>query len=93
MLGGSVDEIPGVWRDASPTHHVDGQTVPFLVIHGNRDEGVPVQMARNLAAALAEAGVEYVLAELPAGHMDIGSRPVTSALWDAFLAHQLHPGR
>ena len=91
LFGGTVEEIPAIWRDASPAHHVDEHTVPFLIIHGNRDEGVPVQMARNLASALARAGVEHVYAELSAGHMDIGERELAHALWDAFLADQLRP--
>ncbi len=90
-LGGSVEEVPDVWRDASPAHHVDERTVPFLVIHGNRDDGVPVRMARNLAAALAAADIEHEYAELPAGHMDICSLPEPAAMWNAFLARQLHP--
>lgn len=93
LFGGTVEEVPDVWRDASPAHNVDEQTVPFLVIHGNRDEGVPIQMARNLAAALATAGIEYVFAELPAGHMHICSLEAPRALWDRFLADQLHPER
>jgi acetyl esterase/lipase len=91
LLGGTVEERRDVWREASPVYHVDEATVPFLVIHGNRDEAVPIRMARNLAAALAAAGVEHVLAELPAGHMDVGMHPTASALWTTFLAAQLRP--
>lgn len=92
-LGGTVEELPQVWRQASPAHQVDDQTVPFLVVHGTHDEGVPVEMARNLVAALSEAAVEHTYAELPAGHMDICALDEPRALWDAFLAHHLHPKR
>lgn len=93
MLGGTVEETPDTWRAASPAHQVDEQTAPFLIIHGNRDKGVPPQMARNLAAALGKRGIEHVLAELPAGHMDVAGHEAASALWSAFLACQLHPER
>lgn len=91
LLGGTADERTEAWREASPVYHVDEATVPFLVVHGSRDEAVPIRMARNLAAALAAAGIEYVLAELPAGHMDVGMHPTASALWTTFLAAQLRP--
>lgn len=92
-LGGILDEVPDVWRAASPAHNVDERTAPFLLIHGNRDQGVPIQMSRNLATALARAGIEYVLAELEAGHMDLCEREDGHALWNAFLDLRLHPER
>jgi dipeptidyl aminopeptidase/acylaminoacyl peptidase len=91
MFGGTVEEVPEVWQAASPAHNIDEDTVPFLIIHGSRDREVPVEMARNLADALAEAGVEYVFAEVPAGHMDIGNPEATGKLQEAFLEYQLHP--
>jgi acetyl esterase/lipase len=93
LFGGTMADRPDVWREASPVHHVDEATVPFLVIHGNRDQAVPIRMARNLAAALAAAGVEHVLAELPADHMEVGSHRTASALWETFLDRQLQPQR
>jgi acetyl esterase/lipase len=91
MFGGTVEEVPEVWQAASPAHNVDEETVPFLIIHGNRDRDVPVEMARNLADALAEAGKEYVYAEVPADHFDVLELEAASSLQEAFLAYQLHP--
>jgi ribose transport system substrate-binding protein len=91
MFGGTVEEVPEIWQAASPAYNIDEDTVPFLIIHGNRDRDVPVEMARNLADALAEAGKEFVYAEVPAGHMDIGTPEATGMLQDTFLAYQLHP--
>lgn len=91
MFGGTVEEVPEVWQAASPAYNVDEDTVPFLVIHGNHDEEVPVEMARNLADALAEAGRDYVFAEVDAGHLDIGEPEATGELIETFLAYQLHP--
>jgi acetyl esterase/lipase len=91
LYGGSVEEIPEVWRAASAAHHVDEATVPFLIIHGNLDEDVSIEQSRNLADALAAAGVEYVYAEVPADHFDVLELEATSSLQEAFLADQLHP--
>ena len=91
MFGGTIEEVPETWQAASPAHNIDEETVPFLIIHGNRDGDVPVEMAWNLADALAEAGKEYVLAEVPAGHMGIRGPQATDALVEAFLDYQLHP--
>lgn len=91
MFGGTVEEVPEAWQAASPAYSVDEDTVPFLIIHGNHDKEVPVEMARNLADALAEAGRDYVFAEVDAGHLDIGEPEATANLIETFLAYQLHP--
>jgi acetyl esterase/lipase len=91
LYGGSVEEVPAVWQGASPAHNVDEATVPFLIVHGNRDRMVAIEMSRNLADALAAADTEYVYAEVPAGHMDILRVEAVNALIEAFLAYQLHP--
>ena len=91
LLGGTVKEVPERWKAASPANNVDAETVPFLIIHGTQDREVPIEMSRNLADALAEAEREFVYAELPAGHMNIGDPELTGALQLAFLKAQLHP--
>jgi acetyl esterase/lipase len=91
LFGGSIEQVPEVWRSASAAHHVDEQTAPFLIIHGNHDREAPVEMARNMAAALAEAGHEYAYAELDADHFAIVDSEATRRLTEAFLAHEMHP--
>jgi acetyl esterase/lipase len=91
LLGGTVQEVPERWEAASPAHNADAETVPFLVIHGNRDTVNPVEMSRNLADALAEAGREYIYAEVAASHEGVRDHETTRELLKAFLASQLHP--
>ena len=67
--------------------------MPFLVLHGTRDESVPIEMSRNLAVALSAAGVDHIVAELDAGHHDIGISETARAWWLEFLADRLHPER
>jgi acetyl esterase/lipase len=91
LLGGTVEDVPERWTAASPAHNVDAQTVPFLIVHGNRDTANPIQMSRNLAAALGEAGREYVYAEVIATHDGVRVHEVTRRLMQAYLAAQLRP--
>lgn len=56
-------------RDASPLFHVDKATVPFLIIHGDKDPIVPVDQSRDSHAALLKAGKDSTDIELPGeGH-------------------------
>ena len=66
-LGGTIEEIPETYRDASPLAWADAETVPFLVIHSGNDELVPVEHARRLVAALQEAQVDVAYVEFARG--------------------------
>ena len=65
FLGGTADEVPDAYRDASPISWVDGDSAPFLILHATHDEWVPVAHARGMEAALHEAGVTVVYYEDP----------------------------
>jgi acetyl esterase/lipase len=60
FLGGTRDEAADNWRDASPISWVDRNSVPFLMIHGTREEAPTVEHSRAMEAALHEAGVQVV---------------------------------
>ena len=68
-LGATLDEAPDRYRDASPLAHVDPDSSPFLILHGTRDEFVPIDQSRRLHAALHAAGVEATLIELDDVHL------------------------
>jgi len=58
-----------VYRALSPLTHVGRHTPPTLLLHGARDQVVPLSQSRLLAEALATAGVAHDLLVLPwAGH-------------------------
>ena len=65
LLGDSPQGAPERYRLASPLHHVDADVPPTLLVSGDRDQVVPVDQSRRLAAALAAAGVRHRLVELP----------------------------
>ncbi|WP_201500822.1 alpha/beta hydrolase family protein, partial [Escherichia coli] len=64
VFGGTLEEVPEVYRDASPLAFVDERTVPFLFVHGIPDDAVPVEHSRLMTAALQALGIEVMLVEL-----------------------------
>lgn len=56
LMGGSPQDLPDAYAAADPARMLPG-AVPVTVIHGDRDQSVPVEMSRGLR------GVKYV--ELP----------------------------
>lgn len=69
LLGGTPLEVPERYRDASPLTWIDRLTPPFLVIHGDQDNVVPLEQSRRLVAALRAAEVDVQYLELAgAGH-------------------------
>lgn len=69
LLGGVVMDQPEKAKAVSALHQVSKDDVPFLILHGAADPGVPVDQSERLHAALKAAGVESTLKLLPgAGH-------------------------
>jgi len=54
-------------RQASPIAHVSKDSPPTLLIHGDKDEVVPLQQSEALAAKLKAAGVTVKLVVHPGG--------------------------
>jgi acetyl esterase/lipase len=88
-----IEADPTIALEASPIFHVDEDTVPMLILHGNRDDVVPIEQSRNLADALGAAGIEFAYAELPTGHgaAEYFYEQGTFELIEAFLNYQVHP--
>ncbi len=57
FLGASYSAHPEIWLDASPVFHVSKTDAPFLIVHGTRDENVPIAQSEELADRLKQAGV------------------------------------
>ena len=58
LLGGIVMDQPDKAKAVSALHQVSKDDVPFLILHGTADPGVPVDQSERLHAALKAAGVE-----------------------------------
>ena len=89
--------FPNVHQEASPITYVDADDPPVLLIHGTKDDIVPVTQARALARALKEtdARIDYWEVE-GAGHgldeMLRGSDPDAASMEKVgrWLLDQLH---
>ncbi|QUQ63272.1 alpha/beta hydrolase [Kutzneria sp. CA-103260] len=60
---------------ASPIHRITPDSPPLLVVHGNRDEVVSVNQAREFATRARELGAPIGYAELPYAHHAFDSLP------------------
>jgi acetyl esterase/lipase len=58
FLGTDYAKHPEVWQEASPVFHAAKSNAPFLIIHGTRDENVPIAEAEELYDKLKAAGVQ-----------------------------------
>ncbi len=65
LLGATVREVPDLAKDASALYQVSRDDAAFLILHGDADEGVPVDQSKHLYAALIAAEVDAELIVLP----------------------------
>ncbi len=57
LLGATVRDIPEKAKEASGLYHVSSDDPPFLVMHGDRDPGVPIEQSDRFVSALRKAKV------------------------------------
>lgn len=65
LLGGTVEEKLELARSGSPIRYVEAGDPPTFLLHGGKDEVVPVEQSRTMRAALDAAGVPVTLREFP----------------------------
>jgi acetyl esterase/lipase len=68
FLGADYATNPQVWRDASPVSHAAKSNAPILIIHGTRDQMVPIVQAEELDKALVNAGANVKFLQLDSNH-------------------------
>jgi acetyl esterase/lipase len=61
LLGCTPSENMGKAAKASPITFVSKDSAPFLIVHGDKDNLVPLSQAERLTDALKKAGVEVTL--------------------------------
>lgn len=93
LLGGTVTTHLDAARSASPVDFVDKDSAPFLIMHGDKDNTVPLQQSQIFDAALRKAGAESKLIVVPgAGHGGPGfDTPEVSRQIGEFLDRHLGP--
>jgi acetyl esterase/lipase len=57
FLGGSYEQKPELWKEASPLAHVSKNSAPMLFLHGTADKTVPYDQSVAMRDALRNAGV------------------------------------
>ncbi|MDJ0552879.1 MAG: alpha/beta hydrolase [Microcoleaceae cyanobacterium MO_207.B10] len=65
LLGGVVSKNLELAALANPINYVDAQDPPFLIMHGEKDNIVPISQSVLLADALSEKGVEVEFVKKP----------------------------
>ena len=77
LLAGTPEEVPHRYARASPRRRLP-IGVPLLLVHGERDDDVPVHVSREFATAAREAGDDCELVivddESHYEHLEPGSR-------------------
>ncbi len=69
LLRATVREVPKLAKDASALHQVTADDASFLIMHGDKDPGVPLAQSVRLHEALRKAGVSSQLEVIKgAGH-------------------------
>ena len=82
LLGGSPREVPERYAAASPAARLP-LGVRQLLVHGKRDDTVPVEMSRAYALRAREAGDEVELVETDEGHFEC--LEPSSASWSVIV--------
>jgi acetyl esterase/lipase len=95
LLGGPVQERKELASTANPLTYIDKDDPPFLIMHGDNDQLVPLGQSEILAEALKKAGVDATFKTLPgAGHGDRQFRSAENLqLMEDFLARALQPAK
>jgi acetyl esterase/lipase len=58
-LGGTKEEFPALYHEASPVNHVTRQSPPFFLFHGDRDTLVNPDHLQEMHVELMAKGVEH----------------------------------
>jgi acetyl esterase/lipase len=94
LLGSTVQESQEKARKASPLFYVGKDAAPFLIVHGDQDNLVPLAQSQAIGEALKKAGVEVKFVVIKgSGHGGPGfTNPENSKLIENFFAKHLGKG-
>ncbi len=95
LIGGSPREHPERAARASPVSYVTKDDAPFLIVHGEEDDQVPMSQSLELLDGLTRCGVEAALIRVPGGkHLGKAKIYFTPALLstiEGFFRRHLRP--
>jgi acetyl esterase/lipase len=94
LIGGPLAEHPDRVTRANPITYISRTCPPFLIVHGEEDDIVPVGQSRILHEALKKSGVESTLVAVPgAGHGRGIGTPEQMRQIAAFFDKHLKPAK
>jgi dipeptidyl aminopeptidase/acylaminoacyl peptidase len=88
LVGGPIQENKDKVAAANPITYVTKDDPPFLIMHGDKDDLVPLGQSELLHAALQKAGVESKLHVVQGAGHGFGGREL-EAMVDEFLDRHL----
>ncbi len=65
MFAKTRAEAPELYEKGSPVNYASADDAPMLIVHGSKDDTVPITQSESLAAALKKAGVEHEFVVVP----------------------------
>ena len=68
LMGGTIEQIPDLYRAASPITYVDQVTAPLLITSGENDPRCPVRQVDTYVQRLTARGHDVQYERLAAGH-------------------------
>ena len=92
LLGGPVQQRQELARTANPITYVTSDDPPFLILHGDKDNVVPIGQSELLQAALKKAGVDSTFFVVKGAGHDFRNRPDLDPIVSEFFAKHLKPG-
>ncbi len=66
-LGSTPATFDALSAAASPVQHITSSSAPTLIVHGTKDNFVPIEQSRELAAELSRYGVPYEFVAVKGG--------------------------
>ncbi len=92
-VGTPADQMdPAKKTDVSPLSFATKDDPPILQIHGDQDDIVPIEHAKNLHSKLEQIGVKTELVVIPGGNHGVaGAGPQVSQRAAEFVKEKLYP--
>ena len=89
LIGGPIQTLKAITRQASPTSHITKGDAPVLIMHGDKDLLVPFDQSVRFDKALKAAGVGSTLIKIEGAGHGVFAHPEVSIRIRSFLERHL----
>ncbi len=87
LVGGPIQERRELAQKANPIRYVSADDPPFLILHGDKDDLVPLGQSRLLHEALEKAGVRSTFHVVAGAGHGFGGRDIDAMVSEFFKRH------